>query len=142
MWKFTLELNAAKNIDYIDKWFKQKLHRIKFSTKNSMDACLYLLLEWRLGSSKDLCFWNFIMHWNEKVHFRVERCKNIDYIEKCFKQKLHRIKLSTKNSETHISICLRSGARGSKDLRFWKIIMHWNEELYFRVKCCRKHRLY
>ncbi len=30
MRKFTLELNAAKNIDYIEKYFKQKLHRINF----------------------------------------------------------------------------------------------------------------
>ncbi len=37
MRKFTLELNAAKNIDYIEKCFKQKLHRIKFlKKKNSL----------------------------------------------------------------------------------------------------------
>ncbi len=30
---FTLWLNAAKSINYIEKCFKQKLHRIKFSTK-------------------------------------------------------------------------------------------------------------
>ncbi len=32
---FTLGLNPAKNIDYIEKWVKQKLHRTKFPTKNS-----------------------------------------------------------------------------------------------------------
>ncbi len=33
MRKFTLELNVAENIDYIEKSFKQKLPRIKFATK-------------------------------------------------------------------------------------------------------------
>ncbi len=34
--RFTLGLNAAKNVDYIEKWFKQKLRKIKFPTKNSV----------------------------------------------------------------------------------------------------------
>ncbi len=38
--------NAAKNIDYIEKYFKQKLRKIKFLTKNSVEAYLYLTLEW------------------------------------------------------------------------------------------------
>ncbi len=42
MRKFTLELNAAENNDYIEKFFKQKLCRIKFPTKNSMNAFVYL----------------------------------------------------------------------------------------------------
>ncbi len=46
MKKFTLELNAAKNIDYIEKCFKQVLHRIKFATKNFLEAYLYPPLEW------------------------------------------------------------------------------------------------
>ncbi len=33
MGKFTLVLNTAKNTDYIEKCFKQKLHRIKFPKK-------------------------------------------------------------------------------------------------------------
>ncbi len=46
MRKFTLELNAVKNIDYIEKCFKLKVYGIKFSTKNSVDVYLYLPLEW------------------------------------------------------------------------------------------------
>ncbi len=42
----TLGLNAAKIIDYIEKCFKRKLRRIKFPTKNSVDADLYLPQEW------------------------------------------------------------------------------------------------
>ncbi len=49
MKKFTLELNAAKNISYIEKCFKQNLHGIKFSTKNSAYAYLYLPLGWSQG---------------------------------------------------------------------------------------------
>ncbi len=33
-------------INYIEKYFKQKLHRIKFLRKNLLDACLYLPQEW------------------------------------------------------------------------------------------------
>ncbi len=33
MRKFTLGLNATENTDYIEKYFKQKLRRIKFPKK-------------------------------------------------------------------------------------------------------------
>ncbi len=46
MRKFILGLNVAKNISYIEKCYKQKLHRIKYPTKNSVDVCLYLPLAW------------------------------------------------------------------------------------------------
>ncbi len=46
MKKFTLEPNAVKNIDYIEKYFKQKLYKIKFVAKNSLSAYLYLPPEW------------------------------------------------------------------------------------------------
>ncbi len=44
--RFTLGLNAAKNIDYNEKWFKQKSRKIKFLTKNSVEAYLYLPQEY------------------------------------------------------------------------------------------------
>ncbi len=44
--RLILRLNAAKNIDYIEKWFKQKLRKIKFPTKNSVEAYAYLPMEW------------------------------------------------------------------------------------------------
>ncbi len=37
---FTLGLNAVKNIDYIEICFKRNLSRIKFPTKNSVEAHL------------------------------------------------------------------------------------------------------
>ncbi len=36
MRKFILWLEAAKNTDYIEKCFKQNLHRIKFPKKKSL----------------------------------------------------------------------------------------------------------
>ncbi len=42
MGKFTLGLNTARNTDYIEKCFEQKLRKIKFPKKNSLDTYLYL----------------------------------------------------------------------------------------------------
>ncbi len=44
--KLFLGLKASKIIDCIDNCFKQKLYKIKFPTKNSTGACLYLPSEW------------------------------------------------------------------------------------------------
>ncbi len=43
---FTLGLNAAKSTNYIEKWFKLRLFKIKFSTKNSVETYLYLFQSW------------------------------------------------------------------------------------------------
>ncbi len=43
-WEFNLI--SAKNSDYIEKYFKQKLSKIKFPTKNSLDAYHYLTQKW------------------------------------------------------------------------------------------------
>ncbi len=42
----TLGLNATKNIKNIKKCFKQELFRMKFPTKNSLNAILYSPQEW------------------------------------------------------------------------------------------------
>ncbi len=39
---FTLGLNVAKRTNYIEESFKQKLCVVKFPTKNSVEAYLYL----------------------------------------------------------------------------------------------------
>ncbi len=39
---FNLGLNGGKTANYIEKYFKEKLFRIKFPTKNSKDAFIYL----------------------------------------------------------------------------------------------------
>ncbi len=44
--RFSLGLNAVKSSDYIEKFFNQKLAKIKFLTKNSVDAYFYLPQEW------------------------------------------------------------------------------------------------
>ncbi len=56
MKNFTLELNMAKNIDYIEKCSKQKLHTIKFPTKKLMDAYFYVPLEWSYRAPKICVF--------------------------------------------------------------------------------------
>ncbi len=58
MRKFTSELNTAKNIYYIEKCFKQKLHRIKFATKNSVEVYLYLPMEWSYRTPKIFSHFN------------------------------------------------------------------------------------
>ncbi len=44
--RFTLGLNAAENTHHLQKSFKRKLFRIKFRTKKSVSAYVYLPLEW------------------------------------------------------------------------------------------------
>ncbi len=50
--RITLELNAAKNTDYIKKCVK-KLFRIEFPSKNSLDAYVYLAILLRSGARFD-----------------------------------------------------------------------------------------
>ncbi len=54
----TLGLNVLKIIDYIEKCFKQKLRRIKFPAKNSVEADLYLP---QSGAGE---LQTFAMYWN------------------------------------------------------------------------------
>ncbi len=57
--RFTLGLNAAKNTHYIKKCFKYILFKIKFTTKRSVGAHVYLPLEWSKGLLFE-AFWNII----------------------------------------------------------------------------------
>ncbi len=52
---FTLGRKLQK-YDYIKKCFKQKLFRIKFSTKNSLDAFLHQPQEWNYRAPKIVIF--------------------------------------------------------------------------------------
>ncbi len=54
----TLGLNAAKIIDYIEKYFKRKLRRIKFPAKNSVKADFYFH---KSGTRERQ---TFAMYWN------------------------------------------------------------------------------
>ncbi len=51
----TLGRNVSKSIDYIEKYFNQKLSKIKFPTKTLLVGrmCQSLSVVW-LGASKDL----------------------------------------------------------------------------------------
>ncbi len=44
--RLTLGLNTAENTDYVQNFFKEKLFWIKFFTKSSMGACVFLSRVW------------------------------------------------------------------------------------------------
>ncbi len=96
--RFTSELKVAKVNNYIEKCFKWKLSRIKFHTNKSVDAYHYLL---RSGARcfKDQPSLKKCMLWNEKIgSLGLNAAKITDYIKKCFKRKLSRIKFHTRQS--------------------------------------------
>ncbi len=66
-WKsmFTLRLNAAKNTDYIKKWFKQKFLLIKFPQKTQWTHIFIFPRNGARGAPKICQFLNIIMHWND-----------------------------------------------------------------------------
>ncbi len=59
---------------------------------------------------------NGFLEWESRFTLRLNTAKSTSYNKKCFRQKQSKIKFSTKKQQTHISMCLSSGARGSKDL--------------------------
>ncbi len=96
--RFAVRLKATKNTEDFKKCFKEKLFRIKFPTKNSLNAYLLSPSEVELGSSKNYHFWNIIMYWNGKIDSLQGwiLLQSTDCIEKCFDQKLYKIKFPTK----------------------------------------------
>ncbi len=50
---FTSGTNVAKNTDYIEECFKQKLHGIKFPTRNLVDT--YLCLSRECSQAPEIC---------------------------------------------------------------------------------------
>ncbi len=125
--RFILVLNAAKNNNYIEKCFKQKLHRIKFSTKKFGDSYFYISQESSQRAPKICRFWNIIIHRNGKAgslkHWILQKILII-YIEKCFEQKLSIIKLSLSLSRLKL--------RGSKNFPFFIYFnaLTWERNFY------------
>ncbi len=85
--KFILVLNAAKNTDYMEKCFKQKLHRIEFLTKKLSGRISLSIPGAELGDSKVLKYYTG-QKWESRFTLTLNTAKNIDFIEKRFKQKL------------------------------------------------------
>ncbi len=77
--------HAIKNIDYINKCFKRKLRRSKFTTKNSVNIYISSTPN-GVGDSKDLPFlkYNNALEWESKVTLELNAAKSIDYSEKYF----------------------------------------------------------
>ncbi len=101
VWKsrFTLVLNAAKNINHIKKCFRQKLFIIEFPTKKTQGTHISIYLRsGALEDPKDLPFLRYnAQEWEYILTLGLNTAKDIDYIEKWFKQKLHRIKFPKEN---------------------------------------------
>ncbi len=89
MRKFTFGLKIAKNTDYIEKCFKQKLSRTKFPLKKPL--CRHISIYPSSGARS-------LQRFAFKFTLGLEAAKNTDYIKKYFKQKLRRIKFPKKNS--------------------------------------------
>ncbi len=100
--RFTWAPNAAKNIDYIEKWFKQtKVVHNEISYKKLNGQISVSTVEVELKSSTDFPFLKYYnaQEWECIFTLGLNTPKDIDYIEKLFKQKLHRIIFPIKNSE-------------------------------------------
>ncbi len=135
--RFTLGLNPAKNSDYIKKYFKQKLCKIKFSKKKKVNRCIFLSTpEMELEGSDDLHFWNITMHWMKKVHFGVERCKKYELCWKMLQAKV--AQNLQKTQRTHIVYHSQEWSWGAlKICCFWNIIMHWMKKVHLRAEHCK-----
>ncbi len=83
---------------YIEKCVKQKLYKIKFLKKSSMGVCLLSPPWGELGNTKGLPFLKKFTEIRNLVHLGLNAAKSTDYIEKCFSQKLFKIKFPTKNT--------------------------------------------
>ncbi len=93
-----------------------------------------------------------IMHWSGKVGSLYDwTLQKIQIISKtAWNKSCAELNFLTKSHRTHISIYPKSGARGSKDLHFWNIIMRWTEKVPFMaerlkntvyIKKCFKQKL-
>ncbi len=107
--RFTLEMNAAKNIDCIKKWFKQRLFRIKFPTKTQWTH-FSIFARSGVRGLQTLPFLKYydVLKWKSRSS-RMDTTKNTNYTKKFLKKKLLKIKFPTKNSQwMHILISPRS----------------------------------
>ncbi len=94
--RFTLALNAAKNIDYIEKCSNKICSWLNFLQKVQWT---HISIYPRSGAW-GLWRYHFLNNTQEceSVFTLWNTAKDIDYIEKQFKQKLRNIKFPTKNS--------------------------------------------
>ncbi len=91
--------NNTKSNDFITKYFKQKLFRIRFPTENQW---IYKSTSLR-NEAKGLHRWSFLKYYNaleleSRFTSGLNAAKNTDYNKKSFEQKLFKIKFLTKNT--------------------------------------------
>ncbi len=84
--RFTLGLDTAKITNVIEKYFKRKLLRIKFPTKNSAGAHVYLSQKLSLGVQRLSSFrYYIVLKWDYRFALELSGAKISEYIEKRFK---------------------------------------------------------
>ncbi len=125
--KINFKAERYKNTYDNKKGFDQKLFRIKFPTKNSVDAYLYLPQERSYGTPNICHFliYYYVLEWKSRFTLGLNAAKSTDCIEKCFKQKSYKIKFPTKLSVgAYIYPPPSSGARGFQRFVIFFNIMH------------------
>ncbi len=85
MYKITLALDFGKNTYYIEKCFKLKFLSIKFHTKKSVGACVYLPQECNYGAPKISLKYYIVLKRESRFNLELETAKNTHYIKKCLK---------------------------------------------------------
>ncbi len=104
----TLGQTVAKMIDYIEKYFKRKLSKIKFPAKNLVEADFYLSQELSYGAP-NICHG---LELKSRFFLELKSSKIIDCIEKCFKQNIIKLNFQQKTQWAHVFISPRSEAKG------------------------------
>ncbi len=138
--KFTLRLYATESIDYIEECFKQKLRRIKFPAKTPWKHISISGVV--LRGSKDLLFLRYYdaLEWESKFTLGLNVTKNIYYIEKWVKQKLHRLKFP-KNKLSGSTPLSTPGMElvGSKELLFLRYYnaLEWENKFTLGLKATK-----
>ncbi len=104
----------------------------------------FCLIFWTLQKDGHGRCWNLIMRWNKTVSLLYGwLLQNISLISKNASNKsCTELNFLQETQCTRISIYPWVELEGSKDFRFWNIIMCWNEKVHFRAKRCKNYRLY
>ncbi len=82
---------------------------------------------WARGLQRSIClkFYN-VQKWGIRFTLSLNAAKNTDYMKKCFKQKLSRIKFSKKKTlRSHFSISSWSGLRDDPFSNLWGGVKNW-----------------
>ncbi len=117
--------NKVKNNDFIKKCFEQKLFRIKFSTKNSVERMSLSLFWMEPEASKDCHFLNILLHWNGKVDsFQGWTLQKISKILKnASNNNCSELNFIQNSTNVHLYLLCEWSTGAPKDCHFYNILM-------------------